>query len=130
MSGSFQDLTVYNMAYQLAMDIFKVSKTFPKEEIYSLTDQIRRSSRSVCANIAESYRKRMYPKHFVSKVSTADGECSETLVWIEFAHDCGYIPSDTYQSWKQSCAEIGKMLGNMVKYPEKFLPKVGSQDDV
>lgn len=129
MSGSFQNFTVYKMADQLAMDIFKVSKSFPKEEVYSLSDQIRRSSRSVCANIAEGYRKRMYPKHFYVKISTADGECSETLVWIDFAHDCGYIPKNKYHSWSQSCSEIGKMLGNMAKYPENFLPKTNTQKD-
>ncbi|MCK4716798.1 MAG: four helix bundle protein, partial [Candidatus Marinimicrobia bacterium] len=74
MNGSFKELKVYQMAYELAMEIFQISKNFPKEELYSLTDQIRRSSRSVCSNIAEAYRKRIYPKHFVSKITDADSE--------------------------------------------------------
>jgi four helix bundle protein len=86
-----KNLTVYKKAYSAAMEIFIESKKFPKEEIYSLTDQIRRSSRSVCANLAEAYRKRIYPKHFVSKLSDSDGECAETMVHLDFAKDCGYL---------------------------------------
>jgi len=105
------------------MEIFNVSKSFPKEEVYSLTDQIRRSSRSVCANIGEGYRKRIYPKHFVTKISDADGECTETLIWLDFAKDCGYIPEDIYKKLYKEYEEVGRMLGGMVKHPEKFLPK-------
>ena len=111
------------MAYQLSMEIFELSKNFPKEETYSLTDQIRRSSRSVCTNIAEAYRKRRYPKNFTCKICDADGESSETLVWNDFAKDCKYISSEIYQSFKERYEEIGRMLGSMADNPGKFKPK-------
>lgn len=123
MSGSFKDLKVYKMAYDLAMDIFHLSKSFPEQEKYSLTSQIRNSSRSVCSNIAEAYRKRRYPKHFTSKITDADGEASETLVWLDFAKDCGYISADTNKSVTEKYEEVGKMLGSMANHPERFLPK-------
>ncbi|WP_317169093.1 four helix bundle protein [Flavivirga algicola] len=87
----FQDLLAYRKAFDLAMKIFHLSKHFPKEETYSLTDQVRRSSRSVCANISEAYRKRLYPKHFVSKLTDCDAENSEIQTWLEFSLHCGYI---------------------------------------
>ncbi|MEW6403407.1 MAG: four helix bundle protein, partial [Chloroflexota bacterium] len=87
-----RDLKVYQLAYKLAMEIFHASKSFPKEEKYSLTDQIRRSSRSVAANIAEGFRKRRYPKMFISKLADSDGEATETQVWLDFARDCEYMP--------------------------------------
>ncbi len=87
----FRDLKVYQLAYELAMEIFRESKSFPPEEKYSLTDQIRRSSRSVAANIAEGYRKKRYLKMFVNKMADADGEATETQVWLDFARDCGYL---------------------------------------
>lgn len=87
----FKKLLAYQKAFDLAMSIYEVSKLFPKEETYSLTDQIRRSSRSVNANISEAYRKRRYPKHFVSKLTDSDGENSETCTWLEFAFACKYI---------------------------------------
>ena len=89
-----RDLKVYQLAYKLAMEIFNESKTFPKEERYSLTDQIRRSSRSVPANIAEGFRKRRYPNMFVSKMADADSETAETQVWLDFAHDCSYLSEE------------------------------------
>ncbi len=92
----FKQLLAYKKAFDLAMDIFEISKSFPKEETYSLTDQIRRSSRSVCANISEAYRKRRYPKHFISKLTDADGENSETNTWLDFALACNYISSGDY----------------------------------
>ena len=92
----FQDLLAYKKGFEVAMEIFEVSKSFPKEETYSLTDQIRRSSRSVCANIAESYRKRVYPKHFHSKLTDSDAENSETQTWLEFAYACKYINENTF----------------------------------
>ena len=113
----------YYVAYQLATEIFELTQTFPKHETYSLTDQIRRSSRGVCTNIAEGYRKRRYPKHFTSKITDADGEASETTVWLDFARDCGYIPHDTYQSLTKRYEEVGRMLGSMADRPERFLPK-------
>ena len=115
-----KDLIVYKKTYSAAMEIFKETKQFPKEEIYSLTDQIRRSSRSVCANIAEAYRKRLYPKHFVSKLSDSDGECAETMVHLDFAKDCGYLKEDKYELILEEYIQIGKMLGSMMSSPEKF----------
>lgn len=105
------------------MEIFVISKDFPKEEVYSLTDQIRRSSRSVCANIAEAYRKRRYPKNFTSKICDANGESSETMVWIDFAKDCKYINMEIHKSLNSGYEEIGKMLGSMANNPHKFKPK-------
>lgn len=125
MDGSFKSMKVYRMAYDVAMEIFEVSKSFPKEERYSLCDQIRRSSRSVCANIAEGYRKREYPKHFALKMTDADAEASETTVWLDFAKDCGYLESALHQKMIENYNEIGRMLGGMVRNPEKFKPKQG-----
>ena len=119
----FKDLTVYKKAFKLAMEIFEISKTFPKEEIYSLTDQIRRSSRSVCANIAEAYRKRRYPKHFISKTSDSDSENSETQVWLEFSLNCNYINQIIFNKLNEDSLEIGKMLNHMIFNPEKYRNK-------
>lgn len=88
--GDYKDLKVYEKSFSLAMKIFEITKEFPKEEKYSLIDQVRRSSRSVCVNIVEAYRKRPYPLHFIAKLSDADMENSETMVWIEFAIECNY----------------------------------------
>src|SRR5580765_5998776 len=88
------DLDVYQKAFEMAMEIFELSKGFPREETYSLTDQIRRSSRSVCANLAEAWRKRRYQAAFISKLSDSEGEAAETQVWIEFAVKCGYLNRD------------------------------------
>jgi len=123
MNIGFKSLKVYQLAYRLAMEIYVISKQFPKDEIYSLTNQIRRSSRSVCANLAEAYRKRRYPRHFTSKISDADGEASETMVWIDFAKDCNYIDYKKHELLITEYNEIGRMLGAMADNPEKFLPK-------
>lgn len=123
MNGNFKDLKVYQLAYKLAMEIFHLSKSFPKEETYSLTDQIRRASRSVCTNIAEAYRKRRYPRHFTSKITDADSEASETTVWVDFARDCGYIVTTIHDSLLLRYEEVGRMLGSMADHPEKFVPK-------
>lgn len=88
---SFKNLIAYQKAFELSMEIFEITKKNPKKETYSLTDQIKRSLRSVCANIAESYKKRLYPKHFISKLSDADSENSETQVWIDFPYSCNYL---------------------------------------
>jgi len=117
-----RDLKVYQLAYKLAMEIFQVSKSFPKEEKYSLTDQIRRSSRSVAANIAEGFRKRRYPKMFVSKLADADGEATETQVWLDFARDCEYLSLACHAELIKGYEEVGKMLGTMMSMPEKFMP--------
>lgn len=117
-----RDLKVFQLAYKLAMDIFNLSKSFPKEEKFSLTDQIRRSSRSVSANIAEGFRKRQYPKMFLSKLADADGEATETQVWLDFARDCEYLNPEKYNELIKGYEEVGKMLGTMMSMPEKFAP--------
>jgi len=118
-----RDLKVFQLAYKLAMDIFNLSKSFPKDEKYSLTDQIRRSSRSVAANIAEGFRKRQYPKMFVSKLADADGEATETQVWLDFARDCEYLNPEKHHEIVKGYEEVGKMLGTMMSMPEKFAPR-------
>ncbi len=117
----FKDLIVYQKAFAFAMDIFELTKKFPKEETYSLIDQIRRSSRSVCGCIAESYRKRKYPAHFVSKLTDADMENSETAVWIDFSFACNYITQQDHTLLVERNEEVGRLLGNMIQHPEKFL---------
>lgn len=116
----FQDLLAYKKSFSLAMKIFNITKQFPKEETYSLTDQIRRSSRSVPVTIAEAYRKRIYPKHFYSKLTDSDGENSETQVWLEFALTCEYISNESYNQLLSESIEIGKLLNYMLLNPEKF----------
>ncbi|MCY7376382.1 MAG: four helix bundle protein [Pyrinomonadaceae bacterium] len=121
--GGHKDLKVFQMAYRLAMEIFHLTRNFPPEERYSLTDQIRRSSRSVAANIAEGFRKRQYPKMFVSKLSDSDGEATETQVWLEFSKDCGYLSNEICQRLLDEYEQVGRMLGSMMQYPEKFSPR-------
>lgn len=104
------------------MEIFIESKGFPQDERYSLTSQIRRSSRSVAANIAEGFRKRQYPNMFLSKLSDSDAEATETQVWLDFARDCGYLSTESHKKLLAGYEEIGKMLGRMMSDPEKFLP--------
>ncbi|MDO1500264.1 four helix bundle protein [Winogradskyella maritima] len=115
-----QDLIAYKKGFELAMDIFQLSKSFPREEQYSLTDQIRRSSRSVCANLSEAYSKRRYPKHFISKLTDCDGENGETRTWLEFALACAYITKDIYNTLYDKSIEISKLLNYMILNPEKF----------
>jgi four helix bundle protein len=122
-SRGYRDLIVYQKAFGVAMNVFQLSKKFPSDEKYSLTDQIRRSSRSVCSCTAEAYRKRMYEKLFVSKISDADTENSETVVWIEFAKACSYLTPEEAKDLENKCDEVGRMLNSMVNSPEKFLPK-------
>jgi four helix bundle protein len=118
-----RDLKVYQLAYKLAMDIYTASRSFPKEEKYSLTDQICRSSRSVAANIAEGFRKRQYPKMFLSKLADADGEAAETQVWLDFARDCQYMSPQFHDELVNGYEEVGRMLGSMMSMPEKFMPR-------
>ena len=118
--GTYKDLIVYQKSFKLAMDIFWISKKFPKEELYSLTDQIRRSSRSTAINILEAYRKRRYPAHFISKLTDADMENTETQGWLEFAKECNYISNDEYKTLSDLSEEISKMLAHMIANPEKF----------
>ncbi len=119
--ASYKDMIVYKKAFELAMDILELSKKFPKEETYSLTDQIRRSSRSVCANFAEAYRRRKYPAHFVSKLTDCDSENAETSVWIDFAYACQYITKKEFDRLTNDSEEVGKILGYMIANPGKFL---------
>lgn len=116
----FKDLKVYHLSFQLAMEIFEITKGFPKEEIYSLTDQIRRSSRSVPAQIAEAYRKRVYPKHFQSKLTDGDAENAETQVWLAFSFACKYISKEEFDHLIDISRQVGKLLGSMQKYPSKY----------
>ena len=111
---SFRDLEVYKLTRQLSKDIFEVSKTFPKGEMYSLTDQMRRSSRSTGAQIAEAWAKREYEKHFVSKLTDSDGEQLETQHWIETALDCSYISKELSDKLLDQYASVGKMLNSMI----------------
>lgn len=119
--NSARDLIVYQKAYTLAMDIFKISKKFPPEERYALTSQIRRSSRSVCLNLQEAWAKRRYEAHFVSKLTDCDGEINETNASLEFAMDCSYISKNEHKELTEICIEIGKMLGSMIRKPSKFI---------
>lgn len=116
----FRDLSAYQKAFEQAIQIFEITKQFPKEEKYSLTDQIRRSSRSVCANLAESYRKRIYHNHFLMKITDCLGENSETLVWLDFALRCDYITITNYNELVKINAEVGKLLSFMFNNPDKF----------
>jgi four helix bundle protein len=116
----FQDLLVYQKSFLLAMKIFETTKSFPKEEMYSLTDQIRRSSRSIPSNIAEAYRKRIYPKSFHSKLTDSDAENSETQVWIEFSLKCNYINENIYNELVNESNEVGKLINYMILNPQKF----------
>ena len=111
---SFQDLELYKISRTLAKDIFEISKSFPKEERYSLTDQVRRSSRSIGAQVAEAWAKRDYERHFQSKLTDADGEQLETQHWIATAKDCNYLTDDGADNLMSQCFVIGKMINSMV----------------
>jgi four helix bundle protein len=121
--GDYRDLIAYQKAFALAMDIKRISEHFPVTEKYSFTDQMRRSSRSVCVNMAEGYRKRRYPAHFISKLSDSDMENSETQVWIDFTQHCEYISADVAKYLRERSEEIGRILEYMQDHSEKFLPK-------
>lgn len=116
----YKDLKVFQLSYKLAMNIFQITKTFPKEERYSLTDQIRRSSRSVSGNIAEAWKKRIYPKMFVSKIVDAAGEAGETEVWLDIAKDAEYLPIGKHKELLEGYDEVNRMLYGMAEKPEKF----------
>jgi four helix bundle protein len=115
-----KELEVYKLAFDLLMEIFELSKTFPREEIYSLTDQIRRSSRSVCANIAEAFRKRRYPESFVSKLSDSETEATETQTWLEFALACKYLSEENYNRLNHSYNNVIGKLVIMMNQPDKW----------
>jgi four helix bundle protein len=118
--GGYRDLKVFQCAYELSLEIFELTKNFPKEEKYSLVDQVRRSSRSVCSNIAEAWYKRRYPKLFINKLTDSAGEAGETEVWIDFSYDHKYINEDQKNRLLEKSTEVGKMLNSMIRQPEKF----------
>lgn len=117
---TFQDLQAYQTAFALQQTLFRASKSWPREEAYSLTDQARRSSRSVGANLAEAWGKRRYPAHFLSKLTDADGELQETLHWLATAADCGYLPALDLTGFREQYSSVGRMLGAMIGKHEKF----------
>jgi four helix bundle protein len=117
---SHTELEVYSLAFSVAMRIFKISKRFPKEETYSLTDQIRRSSRSVCSNLAEAFRKRKYPKHFVSKLSDSESEAGETQTWLEFCLRCDYMTAEEHHELNENYEKIIGKLVVMSLHPENW----------
>lgn len=109
------------------MDIFEITKTFPKEEQYSLTDQIRRSSRSVPTNISEAWKKRLYPKMFVSKIADAAGEAGETEVWLDISKDTSYLPKEKYDELASGYEEVSRMLYGMIDKPDKFVLRMSKK---
>lgn len=118
--NSFKELKVYQISRELSKDIFEITKMFPREEIYAMTDQIRRSSRSVGAQIAEAWGKRSYEKHFISKLTEADSEALETQHWIEMARDCNYLNDLQANPLLEKCMSIGKMLNSMISKSSSF----------
>ena len=123
---SAKELEVYKKAYALAMDLFQLSKTFPGEERYALTSQIRRSSRSVSMNLREAWAKRRYEAHFLSKLTDCDGECNETDTSLDFARDCGYITDEHHANLTEVNREVGRMLGSMISNTAPFLLRADS----
>ncbi|MBM4422515.1 MAG: four helix bundle protein [Chloroflexi bacterium] len=118
-----RDLRVYQLAFESAVRVYETTKSFPPEERYSLTDQIRRSSRSVCTNIAEAWRKRRYPNHFASKLSDADAEATETIVWLDFAFRFGFVSADLHRELIESYNLVCRQLTVMMSQPHKWTPK-------
>ena len=121
--NSFEEMEVYRTAFKFQNQVFAVTKSWPREEMYSLTDQIRRSFRSVGASIAEAWGKRRYIAHFVSKLTDADSEQLETRHWLHSAKSAGYITSDEYNSSLDTCKSIGRMLGKIISNPEPWVIK-------
>jgi len=117
---SFRDLVIYQKARSVAKTIFDVTKSFPREEMYSLTDQIRRSSRSIGAQIAEAWAKRRYEKHFISKLTDADGEQQETQHWVDTAEDCGYLEKEEAEKLNADLNQIGRMINSMIDKANQF----------
>ena len=125
--SSFDKLILYRKAFEFQQRIFETTKKFPKDELFSLTNQIRRSSRSIGANIAEAWQKRKYPAHFVSKLTDADAEQSETLHWLYTSLKCEYIGKEEFKELKNMCDEVGRMTGSMILNPEKWCPNSYSE---
>jgi four helix bundle protein len=119
--GHYKDLLAYQKGYELAMKIFILSKKFPPEEKYSLTDQIRRSSRSVCTNLAEAFRRKRYKDYFINKLNDSETENAETEVWLDFAKDCSYMDTLEYQNLIALNTEVGKLIWFMINNPDKFI---------
>ena len=118
--GTYRDLLAYQKSYDLAMKIFQVTKHFPPEEKYSLIDQVRRSSRSVCTNIVEAYRRKRYKDYFISKLNDSETENSETQLWLDFSLDCKYLKEEDYVLLTNLNNEVGKLIWYMINNPEKF----------
>jgi four helix bundle protein len=116
----FQDLLAYKKSFELSMSIFEMTQNFPKEEKYSLTDQITRSSRSVSANIAEATRKKRYVNHFISKLTDSDAENAETQSWLEYSLACEYISQEQFNDLTEKSNEVGKLINYMINNPDKF----------
>ena len=114
------ELDVYKKAFSLAMEVFALTKSFPSEERYSLVDQIRRSSRSVCANMAEAWRKRRYEAAFISKLSDSEAEAAESQVWLQFAVECEYADRDRVRKLYSSYDEVIAMIVHMIHHSEKW----------
>ncbi len=122
----FRDLVVYRRQRELAREVFALSKAFPREEAFSLTDQMRRASRSIGAQIAEAWAKRRYEKHFISKLTDADAEQRETQHWIETACDCGYVTNEASERLLGICQQVGRMLGAMIDRADEFCGEIPS----
>lgn len=120
MVKGYRELIVYQKAYKLAMEIFEITRSFPREEKYSLTDQIRRSSRSVTSNLAEAWARKQYIKSFINKLTDSLGEEYETEVWLDYSRDCGYISLSTHSDLMNKSDEVRKMLLSMINHPEKW----------
>jgi four helix bundle protein len=123
-ANSFRDLEVYKLSRELAKEVFEMTKKFPAEEKYSLTDQIRRSSRSVGAQVAEAWAKRRYEKHFISKLTDADGELQETQHWVEVSCDCKYITNEKMIYVLDKCFSLGKMVSAMMSKSNQFCQNI------
>jgi len=121
--SGFRSWAAYQKSFSLASSLFRMSMTFPKAERYSMTDQVRRSSRSVAANLAECYGRRRYKKHFLSKLADCMAENFETQVWLDFALDAKYITEETYVSYRDASEQVGKLLTYMERNPDRFLAK-------
>jgi four helix bundle protein len=128
MLRGYKDLKVYQAAFRLAMEIFQLSKIFPTDERYSLTSQIRCSSRSVAANLAEGFRKRQYANMFVSKLADCDAEAAETQVWLDCALESGYVSGQDHKRLISGYEEVGRMLGQMMREPERFSPNKSAKN--
>lgn len=119
--GQYKDLLAFQKAYELAMKVFNLTKRFSPEERYSLTDQVRRSSRSVCTNLAEAYKRRRYKDYFISKLNDAETENTETQIWFDFSRDCNYITEEEYKELTHLNDEVGKLIWYMINNPDKFI---------